>query len=144
MIFFAANQFNFGGNMVSYVLYDGDLYRIFIGNESTRTAQLVSKYLSSSMGAAILKKGEQDRQRDQQLLVQGSYLHTQLNKNDCWKILEIEDIVSKKDCYKIRCLIEKGRSRKKCRKTLYLRPGYNNYDQLIRCFEYLRECSKEK
>ena len=76
MIYFSANQFNFGGNMVSYVLYDGNLYRIFIGNESTRTAQLVSKYLSSSMGAAILKKGEQDRQRDQQLLVQGSYLHT--------------------------------------------------------------------
>ena len=112
MIYFSANQFNFGGNMVSYVLYDGDLYRIFIGNESTGTAQLVSKYLSSSMGAAILKKGEQDRQRDQQLLVQGSYLHTQLNKNDCWKILEVEDIVSKKDCYRIRCLIEKGRSRK--------------------------------
>ena len=133
MIFFAANQFNFGGNMVSYVLYDGDLYRIFIGNENTGTAQLVSKYLSTSMGAAILKKGEQDRQRDQQLLVHDSYLHTQLNKNDCWKILEAEDIVSKKDCYRIRCLIEKGRSRKKCRKSLYIRPGYNNYDQLIRC-----------
>ena len=48
------------------------------------------------MGAAILKKGEQDRQRDQQLLRRDSYLHTQLNKNNCWKILEIEYIVSKK------------------------------------------------
>ena len=96
------------------------------------------------MGAAILKKGEQDRQRDQQLLRRDFYLHTQLNKNNCWKILEIEYIVSKKACYRIRCLIEKGRSRKKCRKTLYLRPGYNNYDQLITCFEYLKDSSKEK
>lgn len=32
MVYLFVNQFNYGGNMVSYVLCDGDLYRIFIQN----------------------------------------------------------------------------------------------------------------
>lgn len=34
MVYLFVNQFNYGGNMVSYVLCDGDLYRIFIQNEA--------------------------------------------------------------------------------------------------------------
>ena len=39
--------------MVSYVLYDGDLYRIFIQNEMTGAAQAVNDFLGS---VAALKR----------------------------------------------------------------------------------------
>ena len=137
MIYLAVNQFNYGGNMVSYVLHDGNLYRIWIGNESTGTAQ----YLSVPAALHVVARGEQNRRQNQALLERNAFLHTQLNKNDCWKILDVLKIKKNKKHCKITCMIEKGKSRRVCRKTLHIREGFCDYPQLVRCFEYLRDCS---
>lgn len=143
MVYLFANQFNYGGNMVSYVLCDGDLYRIFIQNEMTGAAQAVNNFLGSAAALKLIETGERSRRQSQELLNRNSFLHTQLNKNNCWRILKVEKITKKKGHCIIKCVIEKGKSRRVCRKTLHIREGYNNYSELVRCFEYLKDCSAE-
>lgn len=144
MVYLFVNQFNYGGNMVSYVLCDGDLYRIFIQNEAAGAAQAVNDFLGSAAALKMIEMGERSRRQSQELLARDSFLHTQLNKNDCWRILEVQKIIKKKGHCIIKCVIEKGKSRRVCRKTLHIREGYNNYRELIGCFEYLEACSSER
>lgn len=143
ILILAINQFNFGGNMVSYVLYEGDFYRVFLSNDNVGTAQLVSKHRGLVAGAALILKGERNRQVRQALLNRDSYLRMELNTNNCWKLLEVLRVTHKKGCYKIKCVVEKGKRQKVCNKTLYIRKGYNDFEQLISCFEYLLDCSTE-
>lgn len=144
MVYLFVNQFNYGGNMVSYVLCDGDLYRIFIQNEAAGAAQAVNDFLGSAAALKMIEMGERSRRQSQELLARNSFLHTQLNKNNCWRILEVQKIIKKKGHCIIKCVIEKGKSRRVCRKTLHIREGYNNYRELIGCFEYLEACSSER
>ena len=144
MVYLFVNQFNYGGNMVSYVLCDGDLYRIFIQNEAAGAAQAVNGFLGSAAALKMIEMGERSRRQSQELLARNSFLHTQLNKNNCWRILEVQKIIKKKGHCIIKCVIEKGKSRRVCRKTLHIREGYNNYRELIGCFEYLEACSSER
>ena len=140
MVYLFVNQFNYGGNMVSYVLCDGDLYRIFIQNEAAGAAQAVNDFLGSAAALKLIEMGERSRRQSQELLNRNSFLHTQLNKNNCWKIMEVKKITKKKGHCIIKCVIEKGKSRRICKRTLHIREGYNNYSELIRCFEYLAAC----
>ena len=144
MVYLFANQFNYGGNMVSYVLYDGDLYRIFIQNEMTGAAQAVNDFLGSAAALKVIETGERSRRLSQELLGRNSFLHTQLNKNNCWRILEVEKITKKKRHCIIKCVVEKGKSRRVCKRTLHIREGYNKYPELVRCFEYLKACPPER
>ena len=96
MVYLFVNQFNYGGNMVSYVLCDGDLYRIFIQNEAAGAAQAVNDFLGSAAALKMIEMGERSRRQSQELLARNSFLHTQLNKNNCWRILEVQKIIKKK------------------------------------------------
>ena len=142
MAYYGFNQFNFGGNMVNYVLYDGNLYRIFIPKEHTEEAVLAMKYLPGGIGAmasvSAIVQDEQERKRKQELMKQNAFLKSLLNKRDTWKIIDVTKILQKKNYYKIYCLIEQGNNKKKKMKKLYIRNGYNDYDSLINCFKYLQ------
>lgn len=128
-------------NTASFVLYEGDFYRIALANENSSQAQLVSKYVNSSLGLVHIAAGERDRQVGQMLLEKDSYLHTQLNKNSCWKILSVKNITKNGKYYQINCRIEKGKNLKIYDKVIYLQDGFNDYAQLIKCFEYIKDCS---
>jgi hypothetical protein len=115
---------------------------VFLSNDKVGTAQLI-RFRNSIAGVSLILMGERDRQVSQTLLNRDSYLHTVLNTDNFWKLLDVLKITHKKGRYKIKCVVEKGKSQKVRNKTLYIRKGYNDFEQLISCFEYLLDCSTE-
>ena len=90
MVYLFVNQFNYGGNMVSYVLCDGGFVPDFYPERGGRSGSGRKRFSRIRRCPEADRDGRESRQQSQELLNRNSFLHTQLNKNNCWKIMEVK------------------------------------------------------
>ena len=136
-------------NMNSYIIFDGNMYRMFGGNPSTTTGVAIGNVgravggtkgglTGGIIGLLLIAKGEKEKKENQQLLINGSMFYQLQKENKTYKILNVYDIIEKKGSCKIICRAQNMRNDNIKEMKFVIYKGYNNIEQLINAFKYMK------